>query len=89
MDEAQERKALKEWIEEMAGGELVEGVVIGQMGWGDYKSNSVPGYADRKRGSDVGLYTGTVRGNMTPYAKPMENGNHEDVRWAAVTGTGC
>jgi len=43
-------------------------------------------YADRKRGSDVGLYTGTVRGNMTPYAKPMENGNHEDVRWAAVTG---
>lgn len=43
-------------------------------------------YADRKRGFDVGLYTSTVRGNMTPYAKPMENGNHEDVRWAAVTG---
>jgi beta-galactosidase len=45
-------------------------------------------YADRKRGFDVGLYTGTVRGNMTPYAKPMENGNHEDVRWAAVSGKG-
>ena len=45
-------------------------------------------YADRKRGSDVGLYTSTVRGNMTPYAKPMENGNHEDVRWAAVSGMG-
>jgi beta-galactosidase len=45
-------------------------------------------YADRKRGSDVGLYTSTVRGNMTPYAKPMENGNHEDVRWAAVCGKG-
>jgi len=45
-------------------------------------------YADRKRGSDIGLYTSTVRGNMTPYAKPMENGNHEDVRWAAVTGKG-
>ncbi len=43
-------------------------------------------YADRKRGSDVGLYAGTVRGNMTPYAKPMECGNHEDVRWAAVSG---
>ena len=43
-------------------------------------------YADRKRGSDIGLYTSTVRGNMTPYAKPMENGNHEDVRWAAVSG---
>ncbi|MFA6174316.1 MAG: glycoside hydrolase family 2 TIM barrel-domain containing protein [Kiritimatiellales bacterium] len=45
-------------------------------------------YADRKRGSDVGLYSSTVRGNMTPYAKPMECGNHEDVRWAAVSGQG-
>jgi beta-galactosidase len=45
-------------------------------------------YADRKRGFDVGLYGGTVRGNMTPYAKPMECGNHEDVRWAAVTAKG-
>ena len=45
-------------------------------------------YADRKRGSDVGHYTSTVRGNMTPYAKPMECGNHEDVRWAAVNGNG-
>jgi len=45
-------------------------------------------YADRKRGFDVGLYTSSVRGNMTPYAKPMENGNHEDVRWAAVSGKG-
>jgi beta-galactosidase len=43
-------------------------------------------YADRKRGSDVGLYSSTVREQMTPYAKPMECGNHEDVRWAALTG---
>ena len=45
-------------------------------------------YADRKRGFDIGRYANTVRGNMTPYAKPMECGNHEDVRWAAVTGNG-
>ncbi len=45
-------------------------------------------YADRKRGFDVGVYSSTVREQMTPYAKPMECGNHEDVRWAAVTGTG-
>ncbi len=45
-------------------------------------------YADRKRGFDVGVFASTVRGNMTPYAKPMECGNHEDVRWAAVTGQG-
>lgn len=45
-------------------------------------------YADRKRGFDVGLYRSSVRGQMTPYAKPMECGNHEDVRWAALSGKG-
>jgi beta-galactosidase len=43
-------------------------------------------YSDRKRGSDVGLYSSSVREQMTPYAKPMECGNHEDVRWAALSG---
>jgi len=42
-------------------------------------------YADRKRGFDVGLYKSTVSGQLTPYEKPMESGNHEDVRWASVT----
>jgi beta-galactosidase len=41
-------------------------------------------YADRKRGFDVGLYTSTVKEQLTPYEKPMEAGNHEDVRWAKV-----
>ncbi|HWH72281.1 MAG TPA: discoidin domain-containing protein, partial [Candidatus Sulfotelmatobacter sp.] len=45
-------------------------------------------YADRKRGSDIGLYTSSIREQMTPYAKPMECGNHEEVRWAAVSGKG-
>ena len=45
-------------------------------------------YADRKRGSDVGLYSSSVLEQRTPYAKPMECGNHEDVRWAAITGKG-
>ncbi len=43
-------------------------------------------YSDRKRGSDFGLYASTVKEQMTPYAKPMECGNHEDVRWAALSG---
>ena len=43
-------------------------------------------YSDRNRGSDFGHYASTVRGQMTPYAKPMECGNHEGVRWAALTG---
>jgi beta-galactosidase len=45
-------------------------------------------YADRKRGFDMGLYHSSVREQMTPYAKPMECGNHEDIRWAALSGRG-
>jgi beta-galactosidase len=42
-------------------------------------------YVDRKSGSDVGHYASSVSQQMTPYEKPMECGNHEDVRWANVT----
>ena len=42
-------------------------------------------YADRKRGFDVGIYSSTVKEQLTPYEKPMEAGNHEDVRWAKLT----
>jgi beta-galactosidase len=45
-------------------------------------------YADRKRGFDVGLYGSSVKEQQTPYEKPMECGNHEDVRWAMLTGWG-
>jgi beta-galactosidase len=48
-------------------------------------------YADRKRGFDVGVYKSTVKEQLTPYEKPMDAGNHEDVRWAKLTnssGTG-
>lgn len=41
-------------------------------------------YADRKAGMDVGVYTSTVKEQLTPYEKPMECGNHEDVRWAKL-----
>ncbi|ANH80610.1 glycoside hydrolase [Niabella ginsenosidivorans] len=42
-------------------------------------------YADRKAGSDVGRYKATVLQLMTPYEKPMECGNHEDVRWVRLS----
>jgi beta-galactosidase len=45
-------------------------------------------YSDRMRGSDVGRYSSSVQQQLTPYAKPMEAGNHQDVRWAALTGEG-
>lgn len=44
-------------------------------------------YADRKLGSDIGIYNSTVKEQLTPYEKPMECGNHEDVRWALVTNS--
>jgi beta-galactosidase len=45
-------------------------------------------YSDRDRGSDVGLYSSSVQEQLTPYPKPMEAGNHEDIRWAALGGAG-
>jgi len=48
-------------------------------------------YSDRKRGFDVGLYNSTIQEQMTPYEKPMDCGNHEDVRWVSISqksGTG-
>ncbi|MHB1034398.1 MAG: glycoside hydrolase family 2 TIM barrel-domain containing protein [Pirellulales bacterium] len=44
-------------------------------------------YADRKRGFDVGLYSTGVS-EQYAYEKPMERANHEDIRWAALTGAG-
>lgn len=38
-------------------------------------------YADRKSGFNVGHYASSVVEQMTGYEKPMEQGNHEDVRW--------
>jgi beta-galactosidase len=46
-------------------------------------------YADRKWGSDIGLYSSSVKEQLTPYAKPMECGNHEDVRWVGLSGNGA
>jgi beta-galactosidase len=46
---------------------------------------------DRNTGTDVGLYSGTVAEQWTPYIRPQENGNKTDVRWVALTdsrGTG-
>ncbi len=54
-----------------------------QMNQFDYFGRGpMENYADRKRGSDVGHYRSTVAQQLTPYEKPMECGNHEDVRWA-------
>jgi beta-galactosidase len=42
-------------------------------------------YADRKSGFDVGHYFSSIKQQLTPYEKPMECGNHEDIRWAKLS----
>ncbi|WP_224069813.1 glycoside hydrolase family 2 TIM barrel-domain containing protein [Arachidicoccus terrestris] len=42
-------------------------------------------YADRKSGFDVGDYSSSIMAQMTGYEKPMDCGNHEDVRWINLT----
>ncbi|ETZ19158.1 glycoside hydrolase family 2 TIM barrel-domain containing protein [Pedobacter sp. V48] len=42
-------------------------------------------YGDRKSGFDVGYFASSVANQLTPYEKPMECGNHEDVRWANLS----
>lgn len=42
-------------------------------------------YSDRKSSADVGLYDLDVA-NQYEYEKPMERGNHEEVRWVQLSG---
>ncbi|MBN9389224.1 MAG: DUF4981 domain-containing protein [Chloroflexi bacterium] len=44
-------------------------------------------YSDRKAGSPVDVYSGTVTGQYVPYIMPQENGHRTDVRWLRLTGT--
>ena len=46
----------------------------------------IENYSDRKTASDVGIYQLGVN-NQYEYEKPMERGNHEDVRWVQLNGT--
>ena len=42
-------------------------------------------YSDRKSAEDVGVYELGVN-EQYEYEKPMERGNHEEVRWAKLSG---
>ena len=42
-------------------------------------------YVDRRRGARLGVYSGEVAGQLTPYVRPQEAGSHTGVRWAEVT----
>ncbi len=42
-------------------------------------------YNDRNSGAFVGIFESRVPEQVAKYAKPQETGNHEDVRWCALT----
>lgn len=54
-----------------------------QMQW--YGKGPHETYIDRQEGALVGIYTGKVADQYTPYIRPQENGNKTQVRWMALT----
>ncbi len=42
-------------------------------------------YPDRKTGAKLGVYSGTVEDQYSPYLIPQDYGNKTDVRWATLT----
>lgn len=42
-------------------------------------------YADRKFGTWMGVFSGSVAEQYVPYIVPQEHGNKEDVRWLCLT----
>ena len=53
------------------------------MKW--YGRGPIESYWDRKRGTAIGTYRGSVDGQFVEYSRPQENGNKTDVRWLCLT----
>ena len=50
-----------------------------------YGRGPIDNYADRKSGQMIEQHTNTVAGEFVNFPKPQDMGNHEDVRWCALT----
>ncbi|WP_289006902.1 glycoside hydrolase family 2 TIM barrel-domain containing protein [Parabacteroides sp.] len=50
-----------------------------------YGRGPVENYADRKVGQFIEMYQSTVADQFVNFPKPQDMGNHEDVRWCALT----
>ncbi|MBQ0151235.1 MAG: DUF4981 domain-containing protein [Bacteroidales bacterium] len=51
-----------------------------------YGRGPVENYSDRYTCAFVGKYSGTVKEQVVDYTKPQDMSNHEQVRWASLTG---
>ncbi|MGL4853503.1 MAG: glycoside hydrolase family 2 TIM barrel-domain containing protein [Phocaeicola sp.] len=52
-----------------------------------YGRGPIDNYADRKSGQFVEQHQTTVAGEFVNFPKPQDMGNHEDVRWCALTAS--
>ena len=50
-----------------------------------YGRGPIDNYADRKAGQCIEQFNSTVAGEFANFPKPQDVGNHEDVRWCALT----
>lgn len=50
-----------------------------------YGRGPIDNYADRKSGQFIEQHKSTVAGEFVNFPKPQDMGNHEDVRWVALT----
>lgn len=50
-----------------------------------YGRGPIDNYADRKTGQFIEQHKNTVAGEFVNFPKPQDMGNHEDVRWCALT----
>jgi len=68
---------------------LTTGADYQHLTW--YGEGPEESYVDRRAGARLGVWSGDVAEQLTPYIRPQEAGNHTGVRWATVTdahGTG-
>ncbi|MCC8146148.1 MAG: discoidin domain-containing protein [Bacteroidales bacterium] len=50
-----------------------------------YGRGPIDNYPDRKSGQFIEVFENTVEGEFVNFPKPQDMGNHEDVRWCALT----
>jgi beta-galactosidase len=58
---------------------------INKLTW--YGRGPQENYQDRKTGAFIGIYSGSVMDQYTPYIYPQENGNKTDSRWLKLTNS--
>lgn len=52
-----------------------------------YGRGPIDNYPDRKSGQFIELHNSTVKGEFVNFPKPQDMGNHEEVRWTALTNS--